>query len=323
MRRVLIAAAALAMFGSSAFAVSDGQYSYSKQHCSGAADNAEHPNRVEDGCHVVTVTLADGSGHEYAGWGLQQTADGDFPHENHIWFDPGQGAKYVWTFDPQSGSFDPQPSVEPGTLAAPTTGLFAYFGMDDNIDVGEHDSSELINNGPSDGGAVALNVDPAAVAHWVAMLQAANVGALLSSPAPFANAGAGSCADGICEAITSQRRVAFQGGARKHRDIANYEGKQWDPESCAGPSDHASSCSDASGTHDITYWANLEGTVYTQPGLQIYEDPDPQASPIGAYPLPALYVGSCGFVFGGGPLQVPDGPFTNSAGQFVVKTLCE
>ena len=34
-----------------------------------------------------------------------------------------------------------------------------YLGADDNSDAGEHDSSNFVNNGPSDGGSTVLNLD--------------------------------------------------------------------------------------------------------------------------------------------------------------------
>ena len=63
--------------------------------------------------------------------------------------------------------------------------------------------------------------------------------------------------------------------------------------------------------------------MYAEPGIQIYEDPDPQGSPIGpSYPIPAFYVGTCGLIVGGGQMTMPSSPFTNKAGQFVVPTGC-
>ncbi|MGZ4144103.1 MAG: hypothetical protein ACXVPP_02970, partial [Actinomycetota bacterium] len=74
---------------------------------------------------------------------------------------------------------------------------------------------------------------------------------------------------------------------------------------------------------DITYWYNQDGTVYVEPGVQIHEDPDPQGSPIGGfYPIPAIYIGTCGVIVGGGDLQMPASPFTNPSGQFVFPTGC-
>ena len=57
--------------------------------------------------------------------------------------------------------------------------------------------------------------------------------------------------------------------------------------------------------------------------MTFFEDPDPEGSPIGPYPLPALYAGTCGVVAGGGPAATaPASPITNSAGQLQVKTGC-
>jgi hypothetical protein len=68
----------------------------------------------------------------------------------------------------------------------------------------------------------------------------------------------------------------------------------------------------------------------------VYEDPDPQASPLdpayeaGAtpqptlYPIPGAYAGTCGVTAGGGPVATapPGTPGTNSAGQVSVSTGC-
>ena len=51
------------------------------------------------------------------------------------------------------------------------------------------------------------------------------------------------------------------------------------------------------------------------PGIQVYEDPDPEGSPLGPYPIPSAYAGTCGVVAGGGPLAAPASPLTNDAGQ--------
>ena len=53
--------------------------------------------------------------------------------------------------------------------------------------------------------------------------------------------------------------------------------------------------------------------------------PLPRADAVsdGNYPLPALYVGTCGVVAGGGAAPAaPASPVTNSAGQVVVSTGC-
>ena len=144
------------------------------------------------------------------------------------------------------------------------------------------------------------------------------------------------------------RRVAYLGGqAGAYRDAPNYAGVVWDPESCSGEADgvtkgDATACDDpttpqvvcalnpaacntstinGSGYENIVYWHKKSGVVYVQPGLNIYEDPNPQGSPLGPYPLPALSLGTCGFIFGGGDLSFT-GTGTNAAGQIVVPTAC-
>ena len=80
---------------------------------------------------------------------------------------------------------------------------------------------------------------------------------------------------------------------------------------------------DSSHPNGIIDWFNQVGTVYLQPGISIYEDPDPQKSALPPYPLPALYVGPCGFVLGGGGPLIFSGPGTNSAGQIsLLNPLC-
>jgi hypothetical protein len=266
--------AALTLGSVAARAVSDGQYDSSRQHCSGSADDSEDPTRVEPGCQSFTVNLSDGAGNE-SWFGFQQTAEGER-------VDP---TKPVYG---STGTYDP------------TTGMHLYFGADDNLDNGEHDSSPLISNGPSDGGGIQLNADPNSVDPWSAALQGGDVAYLLTHPLPLVDFGMGMCADGICGAVTTQERVAYQGGNpdEPSQPVADYTGKQWDPKSCGGPDDTAADC----GGHDITYWHNLDGARTTEPGVQVYEDPDPQGSPIGPYPLDAAYVGTCGVVLGGGPL---------------------
>ena len=132
-------------------------------------------------------------------------------------------------------------------------------------------------------------------------------------------AGLGFYADGICFSAQTQQQTVYQGGDKNDsRDTYDYSGVQWDPETCAGPTDSKTDC----GGHSMSWWDKQQGTVYAEPGIQIYEDPDPQGSPIGPYPLPAFYVVTCGLVIGGGQVQMPASPYTSPAGQFVVTTGC-
>jgi hypothetical protein len=288
----MVMATMLGIGGVAAAGVSDGNYEPARQHCSGHADDADAPDRVEEGCQNATLNLRDGNGDEAVRIGTQQTADGEM--------------------------VDPAPQVTTGTVD-PTTGAFVYFGADDNLSNGEHDSSSAIGDGPSDGGAIVLDVDPASIDRWVAALMAGELQYLLTHPLPLVRAGTGACADGICASVQTQRRVAYQGGdPHRSRDVADYEGKAWDPETCAGPSDTEADC----GPGGIRAWHDREGTTYVQPGVQVYEDPNPSASPIGPYPLPAAYAGTCGAILGGGPATAPVSPITNGAGQLRVQTGC-
>jgi hypothetical protein len=272
--------------------VSDGDYRPERQGCTGHADDSERADTTEEGCQSATFNVRDGNDDEAVRVGFAQTPEGE-------------------SVDPTS------PQYETGSMD-PTTGVHTYFGADDNLDNGEHDSSEQIGDGPSAGGAIVFNVDPTSLDLWLAAVQAGDASYLLTHPIPLVDAGAGSCADGICESVQTQQRVAYQGGGKGERDVADYEGKEWDPESCGGPSDEKEDC----GPGGIKKWHKKEGTTYVEPGVQVYEDPNPEGSPIGPYPLTAAYAGTCGVIVGGGQVTAPASPVTNEAGQVRVSTAC-
>jgi hypothetical protein len=73
----------------------------------------------------------------------------------------------------------------------------------------------------------------------------------------------------------------------------------------------------------MDYYRQREASnVNVQPGVVLFEDPDPQGSailPTSMFPLPAAYAGSCGVVLGGAPgLHFPKSPLTNQAGQLAL-----
>jgi hypothetical protein len=321
-RTALLAVAAVAVLGAApALAVSGGGYHPHKQGCKGNADNSKDPKRVEKNCRSLMYSISDAK-HTYVSVGVPQVKDGSNPVSGVIvCLDLGTGTRQC-TLLSQSGAKNLKPSK--GTKVHPQSGLRSYFGADDNLDSGEHDGSSYISNGPSDGGAINAGVRTATAKAWLKSVLAMNSKSLLHHPLPLGDAGFGACADGLCFSLQTQRRVAYRGGNKhKHRDVANYGGVTWDPESCAGPSDGKKDC----GGHTIAYWHERNGTTYVEPGLQIYEDPDPQGSPLADYPIPALYVGSCGVIVGGGKfgdtkVKAPKSPWTNSAGQLVVSTGC-
>lgn len=261
----------------SAWAVSDGDYSPSQQGCSPNADDYNQPG-AQSGCHNSRVVVSDGGGDQLFTVGTDQTANGQTV----------SNADYTFT----PGAFDP------------TSGARVYFGADDNLDQGEHDASPQWQNGPSDGGGVHADATPALAFAWLDGVMAAiggNPGYLLTHPLPV-DAGYGACADGTCASVQTNRRVVFQGGSSGSRDAANYSGVTWDPYNCSS-GDQQSQTPQACGGHSLRWWNQQQGTVYAEPGAQVYEDPDAQASPaLPIYPIPSAYAGTCGVIAGGGPV---------------------
>ena len=298
---LMAAAVLLAGAGAAIAGVSDGNYDYHRQHCSGDAEDVENQDAPPDpNCQNFTTEVNDGNGNEIARVGLPQLAHHQSP-------DPTR-AQYSVTPD----GFDP------------TTGVHYYTGADDNLDNGEHDGSSTVSDGPSDGGAIVLNADPNSASVWLAALMAGDAQYLATHPLPVVDFGIGACTDGVCWSTQTQRRTAYDGGSTTAppRDAANYDGYQWDPDTCSSADPTTATCSDASGSHDLSYWHDQAGDAYVEPGVQVYEDPSPNGSPIGPYPIPAFYAGTCGVVAGGGPVQAPASPVTNGAGQVVVPTAC-
>jgi hypothetical protein len=341
-----------------AMAVSGGGYTPGQQDCPINADANDAgqpggpPNPVP-GCHAMQGNLGSENGTRYAEVGIDQLPSGypdtggilfgvgtpgspNFPHAGCAAFNTngenggpgtgcgtGTGIGALVNFDiyqPASTTVTPAfgtPDVQ-GLANAVQAGLTTYFGADDNLDAGEHDGVDGLNNtlnsenGPSDGGAITTHVSPS---------QAATAPSL-SNPVPVAGASEGFCADNICQEGTTQRQTLYNGGPNgRSRDAANYDGKQWDPQKCSsGSSADEQQC----GPNGMDYYRNAEAqNVYAEPGVQIYGDPDPQSSPIGPYPLPGYYAGTCGAVVTPAPGQTaPAGAPTNSAGQVVVQTGC-
>ena len=293
-------------------------------------------------------------------------------HAASVWYDNGTDGCQMFTIDTGlAGMGDPQiqqanigVTPDPASISDPSkykingpvacdftnppaestpSALHLYVGADDNLDAGEHDSSNTVNNGPSDGGAVQLNLDPKSLNDWIDRANNHDLPGLLTHPLPLADAGGGACADGFCVSVqTTRREEAYDpgtsGATANHGSVANYEGHQWDPETCDGPDDSAADCSDA--THPgytPATWDQVNGDPGVDPGFQFFEDPDAQDSPLTLgvipFPKPAIYVGTCGVIIGGGPEggmfrlppsppAQPGAPYVNSAGQLVVPTDC-
>lgn len=294
-------------------------------------------------------------------------------HAGSFWFDDGsRGCQMFYVDTPLAGSGSPPPidrgpnaGVDAAGLSDPTKyrvegpiacdfanppaeptprSLHLYFGADDNLDAGEHDSSDFVNNGPSDGGAIQLNLEPKSLSDWIARAENHDIPGLLTHPAPLADAGGGACADGFCLSAQSTRREeAYDPGTSGARpnggSVADYSGRQWDPEGCDGPHDGPRYCSDATHpNYTVADWDRVNGDPGVDPGFQFYEDPDAQDSPLVfdplmPFPKPAIYVGTCGIILGGGAkgslyrlppsAHPPAGPaYVNDAGQLVIPTDC-
>lgn len=281
--------ASVTMLGTAgaAIAQSDGVYNPKDQRCDEEHNdtaNEDVPHDNTEPCQNATVFIENGD-HEVVRAGTLHTEQGTYVHHYQLDGDFGDG------FDPSKGGR-------------------TYFGADDNLSGGEHDGASNMGHGPSDGGGIQLVAfDPAYFETWMTAAQAGDTTYLFTHPFPFLNFSTGACADGICFAVTTVRNVAYQGGDEdSHRDSADYSGLKWDPEGCSGPDETSGvdedptsveSCDDPTTPEEesIYTWNDKVGTVYNQPGVSLYEDPNPEGSPIGGiYPIPGAYAGTCGVI---------------------------
>ena len=244
-------------------------------------------------------------------YGADVSADG--APAQHVGY--GGNSDRTWT-NPQAGNL--------------ADGVTLYFGSDDNLDFGEHDHSTEGYPGPSDGGSWEIDVRPAQLAVWVSHVTSGDLVYLSHNPVPVANFHLGMGADGHDAAITTNQRTVYQGSCQPSkknpcpaRDAADYQGMKWDPSTCAGPSDSAADCTynynpkKPNTWTDLGWWDSHRGTTYAEPGVQVYEDPDPQGSPEPdqTWPQPAAAVTTCGVYAGGGAADLSGAPATNDAGQ--------
>lgn len=270
-----------------------------------------------------------------------------------------EGGQPCTDFTPQPPTQAPSYSYTTpnGTFSADPSGLTSgriYFGSDDNLDTGEHDAPDGNNynctpkksggqkcktsngtqqqDGASDGGAVQIQWHPLSATGYsndLAALMTGNAAPIASDPLLLASLSGGACADGICMEATTARQTLYNGGGGSgdSRDAYNYTNSdgsphQFDPYNCSsGSQKDQQSC----GSGGEAYWYQQEAkNVYAEPGVQIYEDPDPNGSPAlpadPFYPLPAAYVGTCGVTVGSEATtgQLGSTPVSNSAGQISV-----
>ena len=203
-------------------------------------------------------------------------------------------------------------SVQPGNAGR----WQLYFGADDNLDNGEHDSvnptdfsgqDAQVADGPSDGGAVQANTHPYGQLGKPWTLVADNVDPSDGhDPVRAADAGTGACADGFCAGADTSRRKAYQGGCTSCPDQSVYSDQystQWRSPDCNGQStqnqnDCGADWQNGNEQGNIYQPYSERGAYYTDPGVFVYSDPDPQASPefpvTPTYPMCELYAGTMG-----------------------------
>jgi hypothetical protein len=237
----------------------------------------------------------------------------------------------TWLIGGGQGPF-PLPQQVIGTMGQPSAGVDqsrsaqhsatdavtsqqVYFGADDNLDNGEHDGvnptdyhgkDARVANGPSDGGALQANTHLQGSASDPASLISKNVDPSdMHDPLRAADAGTGACADGLCAGADTSHRKAYQGGCRRCADQSVYNDQNstaWRSPDCSGQSTQSqnrcgSGWQSGSAQGNIYQPYSERGAYYTDPGVFVYEDPDPQASPVASgvqYPICELYAGTMG-----------------------------
>jgi len=209
-------------------------------------------------------------------------------------------------------------------------GLIVYVGAFDNLDNGEHDGFSGLNNtdgainGPSDGGGLLLSIEP----QWLLAPGTPTA----SRPEGLANASEGECADSICAEATTQQQTVYYGcgATNPQNNNANDQCAPGTPQSTnayenntpastkeaylcngGGPDNTETACyvnQDGSPNPNGAngYRQQTPSQVNAEPGVQTYQDPDPQRSPALPFATPGLYAGTCGvFVDTGGGDGLP------------------
>jgi hypothetical protein len=286
----------------------------------------------------------------------------ELDYDYYQWYCPIVAAAGHACEDPSYGKN--QLTIDHGMNVADTPiiehGLLVYFGEDDNNDNTEHDgvgpftntypqdkNDEGAENGASDGGATALSITP---------LTATNL-PTATHPEGFLNFSAGFCADGICAEGTTQQQTVAHGcdapdsyvaangtspsktsqapcdkGTPNSADVYNYatQDPSVDTESPNCNSGDVNTNSNAAcGPGGENAIRSAEpNNENTEPGIQLYSDPDSSRSPAlpsPLWPTPGIYVGSCGLYLGSPALPTASLfnklPVGNGAGQIAIDPL--
>lgn len=234
-----------------------------------------------------------------------------------------------------------------------THGLIVYVGAFDNLDNGEHDGFSGLNNtdgainGPSDGGGLVLSFEP----QWLLAPGTPTA----THPEGLVNASEGECADSICAEATTQQQTVYYGcdATNPQNNSANDQCATGTPQStnayqnntpastqevynCSGggPASSETACYfNQNGSPNPTgangYRQQTPQQVNAEPGVQTYQDPDPQRSPALPFATPGLYAGTCGVYVndgGGDGVSGLSGMLTNGmlnlAPGYITPALC-
>ncbi|HVB90766.1 MAG TPA: hypothetical protein VND70_01575 [Acidimicrobiales bacterium] len=234
-------------------------------------------------------------------------------------------------------------------------------GEHDGMD-GQYSSGNTFDGSPDGGGTYLTwqpQSGAQSLAQWPAIIEQAAqnqsvtpLAPIFENPFPLVNFGFGAGFDGPYVGVYTNQETLYQGGggtntsSNNQRDIYNYQEpngqpKDWQPAQCAngsaageqacltqpGSNGQTPTCTQGGGPNDPTCGANYynqqeASNVTSQPGVMVYNNPDPQSS--GSNGTPGAYVGTCGAVVPTGTLGLPAAPSqlgpvasTNSAGQTV------
>jgi len=212
-------------------------------------------------------------------------------------------------------------------------GVLLYLGMDDNTDNGEHDGWPTGNsatdgaiNGTSDGGALTVSVSGTDKLKSLLVRLVDNPSSLSSpdghNPEGIANASEGECADGICAEATTQQQTVFYGcgASNPQMNTTDDQCAQGTPQSqdvyqnqAPASTQEQGTCQSGDKTVPAACYTNANGSpnpggpntyrqetpshMNAEPGVQTYQDPDPQRSPAAPFDTPGAYAGTCGVYF--------------------------
>ena len=201
---VLLVAASILSIGAGAWAVSDGHYSYDRQHCSADAESTANEDVAQEGCTNAAVSLEDGAGNEPFFFGFKQTPDG-------INVDPTD------------------PIVITGTTFDPASGAHVYFGADDNLNTASMTARPSSTTDLATAARSSSTPIRRRLTRGSPRFSAATSPTSSTHPVPVLDAGFGACADGICVALTTIERVGYDGGDSGRRPVATTPGKAMGP----------------------------------------------------------------------------------------------